>query len=132
MEEVTNAELLEALNNLNENTVATNNSVKELQEYFIIKDKKEQQEKATREKQEEQEAKEQAELDEQSAKEEESAKAEQSAKADQETETYTELLTQINEGIQLNNQLMVVQSIYIGIVVGLLFIKIFVDRLTKK
>lgn len=132
MEEVTNAELLEALNNLNENTVATNNSVKELQEYFILKDKKEQQEKATREKQAEQEAKEQAELDEQSAKEEESAKAEQSAKADQETETYTELLTEINEGIQLNNQLMVVQSIYIGIVVGLLFIKILVDRLTKK
>lgn len=132
MEEVTTAELLEALNNLNDNTVATNNSVKELQEYFILKDRKEQQEKATQEKQAEQEAKEKAELDEQSAKEEESAKAEQSAKADQETQTYTELLTEINEGIQLNNQLMVVQSIYIGIVVGLLFIKILVDRITKK
>lgn len=132
MEEVTNAELLEALNNLNDNTVATNNSVKELQEYFILKDRKEQQEKATQEKQAEQEAKEKAELDEQSAKEEESAKAEQSAKADAETETYTELLTEINEGIQLNNQLLVVQSIYIGIVVGLLFIKILVDRITKK
>lgn len=132
VKEVSNNEILNALNDLNANTVATNNSIKELQEYFIIKDKKELQEKETLKKQEEENAKVEAELKDQEAKEEESAKAEQSAKADQETETYTELLTDINEGIQLNNQLMVVQSIYIGIVVGLLFIKIFVDRLTKK
>lgn len=131
MEEVTNTEILEALNNLNDNTVATNNSVKELQEYFIIKDKKEQQEKATQEKQAEQEAKEQAELDEQSAKEEESVAAEQSAKADAQTETYTELLTEIRDKQELSNQIFAGQLFFTGMIAGLLIGIILWNRFYK-
>lgn len=37
--EATNNEILQAINNLNDNTVGVNNSVKELQEYFILKEK---------------------------------------------------------------------------------------------
>ena len=119
-----NEDILNALQDLNANTVATNDSVKELQEYLIIQQKKEDQEKATLKKQAEQEAEEQAVIDEQTAKEEESALAESNAKAEAETETYTELLTDIRDQISLNNELLVVNGIYIGIVVGLLFMKV--------
>lgn len=129
--EVTNYDLLQALNTLNENSVATNNSIKELQEYFIIKDRQEKQKEETEKKQSEQAEKQEAEIKEQKEQEEQSALAEQSAKADAQTETYTELLTGINESNQLNNQIMAAQSIYFGIVIGLLFIKIFIDRLIK-
>ena len=40
-----NEDILNALQDLNANTVATNDSVKELQEYLIIQQKKEDQEK---------------------------------------------------------------------------------------
>lgn len=126
-----NEDILNALQDLNANTVATNDSVKELQEYLIIQQKKEDQEKATLKKQAEQEAEEQAVIDEQTAKEEESALAESNAKAEAETETYTELLTDIRDQISLNNELLVVNGIYIGIVVGLLFMKVLFDRLFK-
>ena len=134
MEEATNEQvnndqaILEALNVLNENSVATNNSIKELTEYIILQDKREQNEKALKADQEKSEALEKGEQ-ELIKEQEESARAEQqSAQAD----TYEELLTSIDEGIQLNNQLLAVNGLYIGIVIGLLFIKIFVDRLTKK
>lgn len=134
MEEATNEQvnndqaILEALNVLNENSVATNNSIKELTEYIILQDKREQNEKALKADQEKSEALEKGEK-ELIKEQEESARAEeQSAQAD----TYEELLTSIDEGIQLNNQLLAVNGLYIGIVIGLLFIKIFVDRLTKK
>lgn len=126
-----NDDILNVLQDLNANTVATNDSIKELQEYLIIQQKKEDQEKATLQKQAEQEAEEQAVIDEQTAKEEESALAESNAKAEAETETYTELLTDIRDQISLNNELLVVNGIYIGIVVGLLFMKVLFDRLFK-
>lgn len=129
--QVTNDDLLQALLQLNESSNATNKSVQELQAYFIAKDKKEKQESETLKKQQEQESKEQAELEEQAKREQESAEAEKTAKADSETQTYTEILTEIDQGIQLQNQLMVAQSIYIGIVVGLLFMKILFDRIFK-
>ena len=116
-----------ALNVLNENSVATNNSIKELTEYIILQDKREQNEKALKADQEKSEALEQGEQ-ELIKEQEESARAEQqSAQAD----TYEELLTSIDEGIQLNNQLLSVNCLYIGIVIGLLFIKIFVNLSTK-
>ena len=99
--EVTNNDLLQALNTLNENSVATNNSIKELQEYFIIKDRQQKQKEETEQKQAEQAEKQEAEIKEQKEQEEQSVLAEQSAKADAQTDTYTELLTEINEGIQL-------------------------------
>jgi uncharacterized membrane protein YdbT with pleckstrin-like domain len=128
---VTNEDLLEALNKLCQSSDTTNKSVQELQEYFITKDKKEKQEAETLKKQAEQDAEEQAELEEQQERDEESVRAEESAQADAQTQTYTELLTEIDDGIQLQNQLMVAQSIYIGIVVGLLFMKILFDRMFK-
>lgn len=131
IKEVTNEDLLNALTELNKSSSETNKSIQELQAYFIAKDKKEAQEAETQKKIEEQEGKEQAELEEQQKLESESAEAEQSAKADAQTETYTELLTEIDEGIKLQNQLMVAQSIYIGIIVGLLFMKILFDRIFK-
>lgn len=131
MEEVTNEQILNALNDLNSNTIATNNSIKELQEYLISKDRKEQQEEATKAKQEEQEALKQAELDEQTAKEEESAMAEQSAKADQVTDTYTELLTDINNNVVLSNNIFAGQLLFTGIISGILLGKILFDRFIK-
>lgn len=134
MEENTNEmnqQIIDALNSLNENTVSTNNSIKELQEYLIIQQRKQEQKEATLAKQAEEEAEEQALLDEQSAKEEESALAESSAKADAETQTYTELLTDIRDQMILNNDLLVINGIYIGIVVGLLFVKTIWDRIFK-
>lgn len=129
--EITNQDIVDAINSLTESQTATNVSVKELTEYLIVKEKRDQQAAETKAKQEEQEAKKQAELDEQNAKEAESAEAEQTASAQAQTETYTELLTNIDEGIRLNNQLQVINGIYIGIVVGLLFMKVLFDRIFK-
>jgi Skp family chaperone for outer membrane proteins len=59
-------------------------------------------------------------------------KEQQKAQQEQETtETYTELLSQINDGIQLTNQLLTVDVLIFGIVIGLLLIKIFIDRMVK-
>ena len=80
--EITNNDIYNALVDLNNNTVATNNSIKELQEYLIIKDKKERQKEETEQKQAEQAEKEQAELQEQAEKEQASADAEAKASAD--------------------------------------------------
>ena len=88
MEEATNEQvnndqaILEALNVLNENSDATNNSIKELTEYIILQDKREQNEKALKADQEKSEALEQGEQ-ELIKEQEESARAEQqSAQAD--------------------------------------------------
>lgn len=129
-ETVTNDDLLEALQQLNQSTVATNKSVQDLQEYFIAKDRKEKQEAETLQKQAEQEGKEKAELEEQQKREQESAEAEETAKADSQTETYTELLTNIRDEIQLNNQLISGQFLMFGIICGILLFKILWDKLT--
>ena len=82
--EVTNKDILDALTTLNDNTVANNDSIKELTEYLISKDEKEKEEQEIR-----------AEKEATESKEQETVKAEESAKADSETQTYTELLTSI-------------------------------------
>lgn len=125
MEEVTTIEtenqaIIDALNSLNENSVATTDSIKELQEYLIIQDNRKQQA--------EQQAKDDAQV-----KEEASDLAEQSAssEAEQQAETYEQLLTDVNTRLELNNELLAVNGIYIGIVIGLLWVKILFDRLFK-
>ena len=128
--EVTNNDLLQALNDLNQNSVATNNSIKELTEYLIIKDRQEKQKEDTLNKEAEQAEKEEAELQEQKEQEEASAKAEQSAKADAQTETYTELLTDIRSELQLQNQMISGQFLFFGIICGILLFKILWDKLT--
>lgn len=128
--EATNNEILQAINNLNDNTVGVNNSIKELQEYFILKEKREQQEKETLKKQQEQAEKEQAQIDEQNTKEVESAEAEQQAKSDAETETYTELLTDIRQEQILTNQMFAGQFLFEGVITGVLLFTIIWNKLT--
>ena len=128
--EVTNNDLLQALNDLNQNSVATNNSIKELTEYLIIKDKQEKQKEDTLNKQAEQAEKEEAEIQEQKEQEEASAKAEESALADAQTEEYETLLADIRAEQQLNNQLLSGQFLFFGIICGILLFKILWDKLT--
>lgn len=125
MEEVTTIEtenqaILDALNSLNENSVATNDSIKELQEYLIIQDNRKQQA------QQEQE-------DNAQIEKEASDLAEQQAisDAEQQAETYTELLTDIRTQLELSNELQAVNNIWFGVICGLLFIKILVDKILK-
>lgn len=122
-------ELANAIYELVTETSETNNRITELQEYLITKDKEEEK-KAEEEKQAEIKAQEeQALLDEVNAKQEETAKAEESAKADSETQTYTELLTDIRDGINLNNQLFAGQIFFTGVIGGLLFMLILWNRI---
>ena len=132
MEETTNTVNDDLLNQLIDSTNKNTEAIEHLEEYLILKDKE--REKKEAEEKKASEEKEKLDQEDQEAKDQETAKAaeESAAKADAQTETYTELLTEINEGVQLTNQLLTVEGIYIGIVIGLLFIKIFVDRLTKK
>ena len=128
--EVTNNDLLQALNDLNQTSVATNNSIKELTEYFIIKDKQEKQKEDTLNKQAEQAEKEEAEIQEQKEQEEASAQAEQSARADAQTEEFETLLADIRAEQQLTNQLLSGQFLFFGIICGILLFKILWDKLT--
>lgn len=130
-EEVSNKELLDAINELNQNSVATNNSIKELQEYFILKDRKEEQKEATAKKQEEEQKQTQEELQDQQKKEEQSALAEQSAKADTQTETYTELLVEIRDKQELSNEIFAGQLFFTGMIAGLLIGIILWNRFYK-
>ena len=123
--EVTNKDILDALNSLNDNTVANNDSIKELTEYLISKDEKEKEEQ---EKNEEL----RAEKEETESKEQETAKAEESAKADSQTETYTELLTSINDNVILTNHLIAGQIFFMGALLGTLLIKILFERFSTR
>lgn len=125
MEEVTTIEtenqaIIDALNSLNENSVATNDSIKELQEYLIIQDNRKQQAQQDQEDNAQIE-KEASDLAEQQA----------SSEAEQQAETYTELLTDIKTQIELSNELQSVNNIWFGVIIGLLWIKILFDRLFK-
>lgn len=137
----TNAILTE-LQILNQGVAAENKKVDQLVEYLIVKDQKEKEEKeqsealASKEKAEAieserllKEQEQQAEAEQKSAQDEKEA----ADKAEQEevTETYTELLTDIRDGINLSNEINAINGIYIGIVIGMLFIKILVDRIFK-
>ena len=119
--EVTNKDILDALTTLNDNTVANNDSIKELTEYLISKDEKEKEEQEIR-----------AEKEATESKEQETVKAEESAKADSETQTYTELLTSINDNVILTNHLIAGQIFFMGALLGTLLIKILFDRFSTR
>ena len=122
-----NTAMLEELQKINQGITAVNTSQKELTEYLISKDKLAEQQKKI-------DAEEQAKSDEDQAKiDEEQAKVDE-AKEQQDlsyTEQEIQLLTEINNGIQLNNQIGSVNILIFGIICGLLFMKIFIDRLVK-
>lgn len=136
MEETTstqvNTELIEVLNKLNNSVEQNTQSINQIQQYLIIKDRQDKKDQQAKEETEQKKAEEEQKTQEEKQEQEALASEESAAKADAQTETYTELLTEINEGVQLTNQLLTVQGIYFGIVIGLLFMKIFIDRLTKK
>lgn len=113
--------IVEELQILNKGVVSNGEKLDSISEYLIAKNIQDADKES---------AAKQAEL-EKSAEDKRSAE-EKAAEQQEQAETYTEILTQINDGVQLTNQLLAVQSIYIGVIVGLLFIKIFVDRLTKR
>lgn len=123
MDETTNKEMneqiLDRLNDLNSNVVTTNNSLKDLQEYLIIQDKKNQEEK---------EAEEKSASDKQDK--EQTAKAEQSAKADAQNDTYTELLTNISNQLEYQNAVISGQSFMYGIISGILLFTILWNKIT--
>lgn len=125
MEEVTTIEtenqaIIDALNSLNENSVATNDSIKELQEYLIIQDNRKQQAQ--------QEQEDNAQIEKEAS---DLAEQQASSDAEQQAETYTELLTDIRTQLELSNELQAVNNIWFGVICGLLFIKILVDKILK-
>lgn len=50
---------------------------------------------------------------------------------DLQTESYTEVLSDGLTAFELNNELLATQNIWFGVIAGLLFIKILVDRLIR-
>lgn len=125
MEEITTIEsdnqaILDQLKSLNENSVATTDSIKELQEYFIIQENRRQ------------EAEIQSKTDAEVQKEASDLANEKARSEAQEQQVvYTELLSDGIAQLKLNNELQAVNGIYIGIVIGLLWMKILFDRLFK-
>lgn len=110
--------LSQSLNDLNQNTVATNNSINELYEYFLIKDKKAQEEKEK-----------QAKLD---AENQEKAETEQTqAEEEQATQeqTYTEQLQNINTQLETTNGMLVGTFVTQGILCGVLLFTILWNKL---
>lgn len=131
----------EALNDLSDKVETQSDSneallkeIKKINEYNAKQAKLQAEEKQaaeTKAKQEEQarveadqEAAEQAELDAQ-------VQAEKEASAQDHVETQEEILVDIRTQLELQNELHIVTIISFGIVCGLLFIKILVDRLIK-
>lgn len=125
MEEITTIEsdnqaILDQLKSLNENSVATTDSIKELQEYLIIQENRRQ------------EADIQATTDAEVQKEASDLANEKArSEAQEQQEVYTELLSDEIAHLELNNELQAVNGIYIGIVIGLLWTKILFDRIFK-
>ena len=123
--------IVEELEKINTSVASGNKKIDELTEYFITKDAKE---KALAEKQaketekkiaSDQEAQEQADLE---AQEQADLEAQEQEELNQ---TYTELLIDIRDQTVLTNQLLAVQGVFIGIVIGLLFMKSIFDRIFK-
>ena len=118
---IDNSAILKELQALNKGIDALTENQEVLTEFIINKDKEEK---------EEQEQKQEEEL-----KKEEETKQEQT-KADQEStrqaETYTETLEQISDNVNVTNHLLAGQNFFLGVVVGVLLIKILFDRFTTK
>ena len=119
--------ILSQLQTLNEGVSSVNQQTKELVNYLVVKDKEEAEAKRQAE---EAQKKENKEAEEQAIKEaEEQASKDEQAQA--ETETYTELLTNIRDGIELQNQMQASQILFFGIICGVLLVKIFFDRFIR-
>lgn len=112
--------IIQELQKINESVIGSNQKIDELTEYLIIQDnrKTREAEKAA------------ADQDEENAAAHEQAVQEEQQQQEI-VDTYTELLTSINDGVQLTNQLLSVDILIFGIVIGLLFMKIFIDRMIK-
>lgn len=113
-------EILLSLDELQSENSETNDRLLELQEYFKEKDEKEEQAEQENIKAQEEEKK----LNDEKSAEEQTTQETQN-------EVYTQQLTEINQSLQLTNQLLAVQGVYIGIIIGFLFVKILFDRLRK-
>lgn len=124
---VDNTAIIEELQALNKGIVAVNSSQKELTEYIILRDRKADEEKAQNDKVQAEADQAKSEADQLQSKQDQ-----EQAKADQEiTETQTDLLSDINDSLQLSNQIQTFNVLIFGIICGLLFIKIFLDRMVK-
>lgn len=123
--EENNKELIDAINELAKNQVQTNNSIKELQEYLIIKDRQEEEAK-----QKEQEIAEEDALRAEEAKDIE--KQEQQTRAEEQKsqdEIYTEQLQNVNTQIEATNGMIAGQYITNGIICGVLLLTILWNKL---
>lgn len=116
----TNQALLREIQKLNKRNEELDKELKLQKQEAETKEEIEAQEKEASDK----EAEEQAKIDAETQAEKEQAQQTQE-------ETYTELLTNIRDDTNLNYQINAVNGLYIGIVIGLLFVKILWDRLRK-
>ena len=94
---------------------------------MIVKDN---QERREADKKAKEEAEAQADQKEADSKAQE-AKAVEDQEQQEVTETYTTILSDIRDQVSLTNQLLAVQGVFIGIVIGLLFMKSIFDRIFK-
>ena len=126
MEEATSSELnnqiLESLERINQNTVTTNNSIKDLQEYLIIQENERKESELAN-------AEEKASSDKQKEEEEQQIRAEQSAQSEAQQQTYEELLIDIRDEQRLTNQMFAGSFLLSGIICGILLFKILWDKL---
>lgn len=141
-DEVANDNVSDSGDSLQSQTLALNQQIldelKKLNAYNEAKEKAEAyekkqaaaQEKALAEEQEKADQKAQEEAEEQ-AKIDADEQAEKEEAQQTQEEVYTELLTNIRDDTNLNYQINAVNGLYIGIVIGLLFVKILWDRLKK-
>lgn len=115
------------LQTLNQGISSINKQTEELVLYLVNKDKEAEAEKKEAEKL----AKKTAEADAEQAEADAEAQEAKDQQAQEQTETYTELLTDIRDGIELENQMFAGQILFMGIICGVLLAKIFFDRFLK-
>ena len=119
--------LVEGLQTLNQGTSSNGEKLDQIMEYLITKDKLEQEEKekaAKEQEEKEKAAKEQEEKDQQEAET-------KSAQEQQEQETFEEVVTDIRDQVVLTNNLLAGQIFFMGVVFGVLMLKILWDRFIR-
>lgn len=129
MDEQTRDEILIALDKLNENQVATNNSINELNHYIIEKDKKEEKEKANAEKEAKEIAEKEAEETENKNKEQEKRELTKSQQEQEQQEIYQEQIHILSDGISTQNGMIAGQFVTDGIIAGVLLLTILWNKL---
>ena len=119
--------IVEGLQTLNQGTNSNGEKLDEIMEYLITKDKLEQEEKEKAAK--EQEEKEKAAKD-QEEKDQQEAEI-KSAQEEQDQETFEEVITNIRDQVVLTNNLLSGQIFFMGVVFGVLMLKILWDRFIR-